>query len=380
MPNPPQRRRRSSRSYGYGPGDNDHPFLTPKGYRLQRQGRIGDAPPLPHYAPGGASPMPGEIIDGEIVYLDGFDDQGPIDQSFVDPELDGSYSGSRYTRPYLSWKDSRGGIVNVRPSRKFPDTARLVRMPLTPYFETKPVRRPEQSQLRAIGKLFIYNPTNPWGEPASGSAWIAGPSLLMTSAHNLYDVTTRTWARWLEFFPGYNYYSTSDRPSCRITSCHIPRGYFDNPKANFDIAMCYVDRNIGDIVDAMIPSYPIEDSSFFDDTATAIVGYPATSGFDFGKQLWQSKGEYLFCRNSGGNDEYSPVVATDFGGGASGCPWLVRDPRGKDQYVAVGATSGHAKVRFEPGEPNLMATMSPLFSKKMFDILRDDHVVHEFET
>ena len=378
MPNPPQRRRRSSSSYGYGPGDNDHPFLTPKGYRLQRQGRIGDAPPLPHYAPA-PSPFPGEEINGEIVYQDEFGNPIPIDSDFEDPALNHSHTRPRDTKPFVNWRESRGGIVNVRASRKFPDVARLARMPLTPYFETKPVRRPEQSQLRAIGKLFIYTPTNPWGEPASGSAWIAGPSLLMTSAHNLYDVTTRTWARWLEFFPGYDYYSTADRPSCRITSCHIPRGYFDNPTSNHDIAMCYVDRNIGDIVDAVIPSYPIESNTFFDDNEVAIVGYPATSGFDFGKQLWQSKGEYLFSRNSGGDDEYSPVLATDFGGGASGCPWLVRDPRGREQYVAVGATSGHAKVRFEPGEPNLMATMSPIFSKRMFDTLRDDHVVHEFD-
>ena len=107
-----------------------------------------------------------------------------------------------------------------------------------------------------------------------------------------------------------------------------------------------------------------------------VVGYPAGSGFDFGKQLWQSRGEYLFSRRSGPDDDYSPVVASTFGGGCSGCPWLVRDKQGN--LVAVGASSGHAKLRYEPGEPNLTSLASPFFGPKMFAELENDCVFHQF--
>ncbi|TWT84141.1 hypothetical protein CA13_56170 [Planctomycetes bacterium CA13] len=374
MPGPNNRPRRDRYtqypgSYGSGnpdPGYNDHPFLTPKGYRLFRESPLTETASLPTYpAADGGYVQPSEV-HGNVV--DGPTFSSP--NSFSSPN-------HRDIPPAVNYKQSHGAIVNVLPSKNFPDVDTLGRIPLTPYFDTQLVVDSDNSQLRAIGKLFIYTQRSSWGDPAMGSAWIAGPSLLVTSAHNLFDTTDRTWSRSLEFYPGYDYYSVTERPKCRITSCHIPRGYFENPTTNNDVAFCYVDRNIGDIVNAEIPLETLTDNHFFNTTAVAIVGYPATSGFDFGKQLWRSRGEYLFSRSSGGDDDYSPVIATNFGGGASGCPWIAKDKK-TDRYVAVGVTSGHAKLRYDPGEPNLMATVSPFFGPKMFAKLSDDHVFHQF--
>ena len=199
----------------------------------------------------------------------------------------------------------------------------------------------------------------------------------MTSAHNLYDFTSRRWSKALEFHPGYDYYTSKEQPTCRVTSCYIPRGYFDNPATNHDIAVCYVDRNIGDIVDAKIEMKPIDSNDIFNHTPVAIVGYPAGSGFDFGKQMWQSVGDYLFGRGNGPGDDYAPAMATNFGGGASGCPWLISDAD-TGQYSAVGVTSGHAKLRYVRGEPNLMSLTSPFFGARMFDRLNDNPIFHDF--
>ncbi len=108
-----------------------------------------------------------------------------------------------------------------------------------------------------------------------------------------------------------------------------------------------------------------------------IVGYPASSGFDFGKQMWQSRGDYLFGQSNRPGGDYAPAMATDFGGGASGCPWLVKEPF-TGEYVAIGVTSGHAKLRYLRGESNLMSLVSPYFGPRLFDLLENDRVYHEW--
>jgi hypothetical protein len=80
-----------------------------------------------------------------------------------------------------------------------------------------------------------------------------------------------------------------------------------------DIATCFVDKKIGDIVGAKISMKPIPGSDYFDRTKIEIVGYPAGSGFDFGKQIWQSVGDYLFGHSNGPGDDFAPGVATGFG-------------------------------------------------------------------
>jgi V8-like Glu-specific endopeptidase len=338
MPNPPLRRS----------SDGEHPFLTPKGLRLQQMGRNDTTVPMemPVYP----YSAPFDLSDGPVPPVDPFD--------------------------FKVGEDAP--IHNVLPSAKHPSPASLGLRSLSSLYTTQLVATPQANELRAIGRLFIQVESDPSRDLASGSAWITGPSTVMTAAHNLYDFTTKTWSLALEFHPGYDYFSAEPLPTCRITSCYIPRGYFDNPTTNHDIATCYVDRNIGDIVNAQIPMLPVPSYDFFEHNSVAIVGYPAGSGFDFGKQMWQSQGEYLFGRSSGPEDDYSPVMATNFGGGASGCPWLVKDPK-TDKYVSVGVTSAHAKLRYLRGEPNLQALTSPYFGFRLFDRLNDNPIFHEFD-
>lgn len=339
-------------------GGGSHPFLTEKGLRLQQLGpRTDNSLPMtmPAYPPMDSYGSGAIPIEVETAPTDPFDFRADADKP----------------------------IHNVRPSRKFPDPAKLARTPLTRYFETAPIVATKSSPLRAIGKLFIQIASDARLPLAMGSAWITGPSTIATAAHNLYDVTTRTWSRALEFHPAYDYYKTGTSLSCRVTSCYLPRTYMSNPATNHDVAICYVDRNIGDIVGHAIEMETITDEDFFNDNPVAIVGYPAGSGFDFGKQLWRSRGEYLFGQGSGQingiDSDFAPVMATNFGGGASGCPWLAEDKlAGPGKYKAVGVTSGHAKLRYARGELNLNSLVSPYFGPKMFDLLNDDQVFHEF--
>ncbi len=333
--------------YPDGGGGGQHPFLTPKGLRLQQLGRKDDFSvpmELPDFRESGSS-LP------------------------IEPPID----------PFDFSADKNKKIFNVRPSAAFPRVETLAESPLTPYFQIRRAEKSQASRLRAVGKLFIQISSDTRLPLAMGSAWITGPSTIATAAHNLYDSNTRTWSRALEFHPGYDYYATDAKPTCRVTSCYLPRAYLTNPATNLDVAICYVDRNIGDIVNAKIPTRTVDDIDFFNKNRVAIVGYPAGSGFDFGKQLWQSEGEYLFGQGSGPDSDFAPVMATSFGGGASGCPWLIADPdRGQGHYLAIGVTSGHAKLRYGRGELNLNSLVSPYFGPRMFAALNDDQVFHEF--
>ena len=268
-----------------------------------------------------------------------------------------------------------GPIHNALPSKRYPDPSVLSNTPLTELYQSHLVAEPKASLLRAIGKVLIRTSTHSSHPPASGSAWVVSPSVIATSAHNLYDSTRRTWSASIDFCAAYDYYSSEPLVTSRVTSCYIPRDYLSNPTTDRDIGLCFLETNVGDIIDAAIPMKPVPDNKFFDNYPVDIVGYPAGSHFDFGKQMWRSRGKYLMGQSNGPGAAYSPVVASDFGGGASGCPWLAKID---GKYVAVGITSGHAKLRYSSGDANLMSLTSPLFTQELFDQLSDNHEFHEF--
>ena len=342
MPDRNEQHRREARYRSALLHEDEHPFLTPHGYRLQQQ-RVGSSPaiPLPRYVdpPPGGQPR------------DRFDAGQSVE---VDPN---------------AWKQ------NVAPARKFPDPSTLKRMPLTAYFRSNVIANPGRSALRAIGKLLIHITDDPSKGPASGSAWVAGPDLIVTSAHNLFDSNTRRWAHRVEFHPSYNYYDPAEQPVCRVVSCSIPGGYFQNPTTNHDLAFCRVDKNIGDLLDVTIPLRPVGDLDLFETARVHICGYPAGSRFDFGKQLWRSTGDLLFGQRSGAHDDFGPVMATDFGAGASGCPWVIQE---SGQLKAVGVTSGHARLGYQQDEPNLMSLTSPLLTKDRIRPDADDLQTYRF--
>ena len=268
-----------------------------------------------------------------------------------------------------------GPIHNALPSRRFPDLTVLSETPLRELFRSAPVPEPKDSLLRAIGKLLIRTSRHSRQPPASGSAWLVSPSVIATSAHNLYDSTRRQWSASIDFCAAYDFYSDEPLVTSAVTSCYLPKDYLVNPTTDRDIGLCFLERNVGDIVDAVIPMKPVHTCTFFDKYPVRVVGYPAGSHFDFGKQMWQSKGPFLMGQRNGPGASYAPVIASDFGGGASGCPWLAKID---DDYVAVGITSGHAKLRYDDADGNLMSLTSPLFTQELFDQLSDNHEFHEF--
>ncbi len=331
--------------------DDEHPFLTPKGLRLQRDGsHIPGVAPIefPTY-PQPAAPRRQKA-----------DPVAPVD-------------------PFDFSRGQDQPLLNILPSAKFPNPDVLAQAPLSPYFDWRLVTNPMASPLRAVGRLFIQLMDERFAELASGSAWISGPSTIVTCAHNVFEFATQRWSKALQFHAAYDYYDDQRPEFCRITSCYIPRAYMGNPATNHDIAICTVDRPIGEIVGAQIAMRPVQNNDFFDTNPVAIVGFPAGSGFDFGKQMWQSRGDYLFGQSNGPGSDCAPAIATNFGGGASGCPWLVKEPF-TGEYVAVGLTSGHAKLRYLRGESNLMSLVSPFFGLRLMGMLESDRVYHRFDS
>lgn len=327
--------------------ENSHPFLTPRGLRLQQQ--------LP------AEPIPMPAVTPGWIQLDSDLQPG------IPPALSRTPPSPEELHDQL--------MQNVKPSLGFADPMELRTRPLTDLFQTRLVSQNEREKLKAIGKLRMQFSADPMKPAAVGSAWVAGPSLIVTAAHNVFDSNTRRWARRVEFQPGFDYYGETPKQWFSIAACAIPNRYRENPITNADVAYLYCEQNIGDMIPSTIPIEPLSSLSMFDEEPVDIIGYPAGSRFDFGKQLWRSRGQFLFGHRSGPRDAFGPVLATDFGGGASGCPWIVvRDGQPK----AIGVTSGHGKLGYGIDEPNLMSLTSPYFGENEIEDLFNDQEYHQF--
>ena len=344
------------------PDPQSHPFLTPRGLRLQQLPPLQTVQPrpLPQYPP--ARP-PSE----------------PPNQTPIRPPSE----PPRGAPPQAI--DRSQPIVNIRPTLKHPDPSALGDRPLDDLYNVRRITAKQNDPLRAIGKLFIQIDPNRPQSLASGSAWVIGPNTIATAAHNLFDSNTRTWSHALYFYPGFDYYLANDYPTnetgespitCQIISGYLPAAYLQNPTTDVDIAICHTDINVGDRLGQTIAWQIIDDIDYYQSRPIAILGYPATSGFDFGKQLWRSVGDMLFSRQTSTTTDPAPVMATSFGSGASGGPWLVPDGRGG--YAAVGVTSGHAKLRYAPGEHSLASLMSPMINDRAIDRLQSTAIHHTF--
>jgi hypothetical protein len=360
---------------GYGQSFQ-HPTLTPKGYDLMYSSPLKDQ----SYAmPAPSNQSPNRPRRQQTIPPQSIPSGDRVDDAIVNPGSWGS-SGT-WPGPYFRDRIVDGVPQNFLASRRFPDPNDLVQQPLHRYFQTRQAQSTSASvafPTQAIGRLVIHIDAQSWDQPAFGSAWIVGKNLIATCAHNLFDSNKRRWSRSIEFYPGFDYYSGRAPVHCKVTSCYVPSAYLRNPATNDDIGFCYVDQDIGDMVGQAIEFRPPETNEFYEDNAVVIAGYPAASEFDFGKQLWISRGEYLFGHRMGPGDDYSPVIATNFGGGASGGPWLAQDSKTK-RWFAVGLTSGHARLHYHRGELNLMSLSSPMITQTRLDRIQSDRITHQFD-
>ena len=353
---------------------DSHPFLTPRGLRLQQLGRVDQSSPriMPEYTvpqspprpPGTPRPSPSGVPDPwqTAPVMDPFEFESlPPDQP-----------------------------IGVIPSRRYPDANVLTRMPLAETYHVAKVSRPQISgdpsadgvdpakPLAAVGKLFLQTSPRTDRGLATGSAWVVGPDTIATAAHNLFDSNSRTWTHGLRFHAAFDYYAERTRtpPPVRITAGSVPRRYLENPTTDADIAVCKTEFPIGDILGVNVPWLAVDDIEFYETHAVAIVGYPGTSGFDFGKQMWRSVGQYLFARQSSPGADPTPGMASSMGSGVSGGPWIVDV---EDGYRAVGVTSGHAKLHYVRGEHSLESLTTPMLSSRLIDQLQSDAVWHSFD-
>ena len=117
-------------------GENDHPFLTPKGYRLmQNRKRAVNSVPVsfPEFqnfystqAPAAQGVPLGTPLNGVP-----FGQPIPTTQPII---IDGQVIPVEYTTPPFSVEQDyldQGPLQNLRPSKQFPDPTELSSMPLT---------------------------------------------------------------------------------------------------------------------------------------------------------------------------------------------------------------------------------------------------------
>ena len=152
----------------------------------------------------------------------------------------------------------------------------------------------------------------------------------MTVAHNIVEANCQSLSTNIVFVPGLG--NTDQVDPSRIYSI-VEKRYIEDypsiPSAANDVAICTLDRDISDVSD---PIPPILNPSFDFERCLAL-GYPSNHQPD-GNKMWQCNGEFM----SGISSQSDRIImASDFGGGSSGGPWVVETDEG---WRALGLQVG----------------------------------------
>jgi V8-like Glu-specific endopeptidase len=180
------------------------------------------------------------------------------------------------------------------------------------------VINPDSFPYFPVGLLKINHENS---DPSFGTAFVAGPNLLITNAHCTFGLDdnhfdTPAFAYSLEFFPGLNGASELEGYSlkCNALSAHIPTNYYlfdPNVRSMFDWAIIEIDRDIG----YQTGWYGSIENWFESNFNVFSYGYP----LDKNKQMWQTSGRSLDIANNG----YYVSTTLDICGGQSGSPALI---------------------------------------------------------
>lgn len=213
-----------------------------------------------------------------------------------------------------------------------------------------PVPRPEDYPWCTIGKLFFISN----GIDYVGSACVIARDGLLTVAHNLYDVRSRSWSKDLWFYPAYDE-GSSVYGAWKWNKAWIKEEWYQTDQEAFDVGLIRVDRNsagqsLGDVVGWL--GYTVDRTP---ERAWIDVGYP--SDIERGRRMIAEEGYYTRML------DHNQVVGKQgsMTGGASGGPWLLYG-----DLTLVNGLHSFRKERDYPGE-----VFSPYFSTWVADFIRD---------
>lgn len=185
-------------------------------------------------------------------------------------------------------------------------------------------------------RYIAYIRTNwPNGDQTIGTAWLCGPSAMMTSAHCVYDSARGGYAKSIRVWPARNG-SASPFDSYAVKSVHIAREWKTTGQQKYDFALMNLKTAIGNRLGYFGVRYK-KGASAYDGKHIAIAGYPGEHQY----QLWKMGGS---VSESTASMLYYKVDTT---GGQSGSPVYCRVP---SEYYAIGihgygGTSQNAGVR-----------------------------------
>jgi glutamyl endopeptidase len=103
------------------------------------------------------------------------------------------------------------------------------------------ISRPESYPWRMICSLEM---TSSSGNNYLGTGWIAGPSLVITAAHCIFDKSDGGWITSVKIFPGRSE-ETSPETFFTSTNFRAPKKWVDDENENFDYAAIILDEDIG---------------------------------------------------------------------------------------------------------------------------------------
>ena len=186
----------------------------------------------------------------------------------------------------------------------------------------------------SVGKL-TFRSTDFWAncslvEPY-GTAWVIGNRTIMTCAHNIYESNCNAYSTNIVFNRAFNG-TRNPQDMYSVVAYRIIPEYPTVPSANNDVAVCIVDRDFPDDI-LRIP--PIINPSSSGYQTCKAVGYPGNKPDGLNK-MWSCDGDFM-PQLSDPDDRI--VMASDFGGGSSGGPWVVQT---NDGLRALGLQVGPA--------------------------------------
>jgi V8-like Glu-specific endopeptidase len=211
-------------------------------------------------------------------------------------------------------------------------------------------RVPDSRQLpySAVGKLFMtFGREDGWA-----TAWAAGPRVIVTAGHCLYDHRHASrWAEKVVFVPRYGFGGTRKFAAARI---HVLAGWHDarSDMYSYDVATATTQSPMTGVL-------PLEWVSDIgrNDAPFESIGYPyswLSPQHDFdGEAMWRCRGGLL-------REQQPVVMANNMTEGCSGGPWLIRrtgrlQVGGINSYRPPGQQNGVQTPPLRRGLENLLA-------------------------
>jgi glutamyl endopeptidase len=240
------------------------------------------------------------------------------------------YQGAIGTLPYVEDQQDKGLLVRGRNNQPLVQKKGLGQSLLTSADRRKEVTNPSSMPWRMICSLEIMAED---GGLYIGTGWLAGPRLIMTAGHCVFDQHVMNgWAKSIKVYPGRS--SATSNDDCLISEIfRAPDQWVAKCDENFDYGAIILDNDIG-LQYGHFSSATYSDSELMAHMVN-ISGYPGT------------KAGEIQLHHENRINSVSPTKIyydVDTEGGQSGSPvWLYED--NESMPVVVGIHSyGAGKI------------------------------------